>query len=232
MAAQGIMRLHRYESQRIGGQKPIWQPSPPPTPTPNDAMQEDPLIVNSTTTGIQLPTRNPRIKGLEEDNPIGKLLLFLFWFTFLFGRIITIITAFNFFPRIVLLVIGGHTIIMIFYYIWYPVKKIYKKIFIIFASLFFLIEVGIRIKKIAYLYFLFIVSTLAEDIGLTLLWYIWGKWHHVSDDGWWYNYIVYVDINAHLLSLIFFALYLSFFKPHVKYLPPSPSRSARSSVVV
>ncbi|XP_075212285.1 uncharacterized protein LOC142319183 [Lycorma delicatula] len=227
MAAMGTVKLHRYESQRIGGRKQIWDPKPQelkPEPTSESTPLEDPLI-SKQHTGIQLPVRRPRIKALEEDNPVGKLLLFLFWVMFLFGRTITIITTINFYPRIVLSIIATHVVIMFLYYVWYPIQ-IYKKILLSLTSIFVIIEVGIRIQKIAYLYFLFIITTLAEDIGLTILWFVWGDW-----EGWWYNYVIYVDINAHFLVLLFFAIYLALFKPKVKYLPrdkrvPSSNRSS------
>ncbi|BES88869.1 XK-related protein [Nesidiocoris tenuis] len=96
----------RYETQAKGGRTRVW------FKRDEDAVDsEEPTILlaaGATPAGDVLPVRRRWTKVMEEDNPIGKLVAFLFWFLFLLGRILALVLAGTFYPWIVLAVCAGH----------------------------------------------------------------------------------------------------------------------------
>ncbi|RZF42000.1 hypothetical protein LSTR_LSTR003505 [Laodelphax striatellus] len=204
----GAATYHRYSSQIVaGGRPPVW----PTLPTENR---------RHTTTGYcqsqpLVPTRQTNKcwqKGLQGDTPAGKCLLILFWTLFLSGRTVVIGIMLRFYPKIVLLVLSLHVVLFLLYYSSYSTINIFNKIFLACTAMFVLVEVGIKFQRTVYLYMLFIVSSVVEDIGLTIVWYVWGGWSRQ-----WFNHAAYAVINCHLLALIVFAYYMAFEKPRTVY---------------
>ncbi|XP_039280730.1 uncharacterized protein LOC111055109 [Nilaparvata lugens] len=193
----GVAAYHRYESQVVGGRPPVW----PTTQTKNHNLsgcQSQPLV----------PTQQSWKKGLEEDTAVGKCFLTLFWFLFLLGRALAVGIMFRFYPKICILVLNLHVIIFYLYYSTYSSVNIFNKIFLACTSTVMILEVGINFNRTVYLYMLFIVSSVVENVGFTIMWYVWGGWR-----GRWFNYAAYAAINCHLFALIVFAYYMAFKQP-------------------
>ncbi|KOX76413.1 hypothetical protein WN51_12094 [Melipona quadrifasciata] len=62
----------------------------------------------NTTQNLKVPQRRYSTKGLEEDDPVGKFLSFLWWFFFILARILTIATFYEFYPLYLSIVLGIH----------------------------------------------------------------------------------------------------------------------------
>lgn len=155
---------------------------------------------------------------MEEDNPIGKLVAFLFWFLFLLGRILALVLAGTFYPWIVLAVCAGHYAFTLLYILPSPDCKssIPIKFLLGFVFIFCLVEVGIQFRKSFLFYGLFFVFSCAENLVLTIVWMLWGRW-----TGFWYYYGVYLLIITHVIATIFAGIYVKYFRPPIQRLKPT-----------
>ncbi|GLG92478.1 XK-related protein, partial [Gryllus bimaculatus] len=66
---------------------PSFPPPPPPPRSPPPIRKP-----------LEFPTRKIPVKGLEQDELMGKSVSFLAWFFFLSGRVISLVSCFHFFP--------------------------------------------------------------------------------------------------------------------------------------
>lgn len=158
------------------------------------------------------------LQVMDEDNPLGKVVAFLFWFLFLLGRILALVLAARFYPWIVAAICTIHYIFTFLYILPSPDcrSSIPVKIMMSFVFTFCLIEVGIQIRKSSLFYGLFFIFSSVENIGVTLIWMIWGSW-----SGFWYHSAIYVMIFTHVLAILFAAIYVRYFRPPIRRLEPT-----------
>ncbi|KAK9510831.1 hypothetical protein O3M35_005531 [Rhynocoris fuscipes] len=202
------MSYHRYETQVNGGRQEVWRKN---YEDKVDSVPE--MIPLNNFADITIPRRRKWLKIMEEDDPLGKTVLFLFWFLFIFGRSLCLILAAVFYPWAVLGVCVAHYIFSFLYILPTPDWKSYIPLKLLLALLyiFCIIEVGIQLRKSYLFYTLFISFSFVENIALTLLWAIWANW-----DGWWYHYSLYLLGITHCLAIFFLFLYTKFFQPETK----------------
>uniref|UniRef100_A0A0A9Z9J6 XK-related protein n=1 Tax=Lygus hesperus TaxID=30085 RepID=A0A0A9Z9J6_LYGHE len=203
----------RYETQAKGGRSRVWN-------VDQDTVdgEEPTVLLASGTSGNGLPVRRRWTKVMDEDNPIGKVAAFLFWFLFLLGRILALVIAAWFHPLIVLGVCAGHYFFTLLYILPSPDCKssIPLKILMSFVFIFCLVEVGIQFRKSFLFYGLFFIFSCVENLSLTLLWVLWAKW-----EGFWYYYALYFMGLTHVLAIMFAGLYVKYFRPPIKRLKPT-----------
>ncbi|XP_066908961.1 XK-related protein 6 isoform X2 [Halyomorpha halys] len=194
----------RYETQVRGGRQQVW--------SSNDRSLTTLLNLSELDVNSQ-QQRSTGIKIMEEDNPIGSILLFTFWYFFLFGRILCLVIAFSFFPWAVLGVCLAHYLFNLAYILPTPRLStlIPVKLILAFVYIFCLVEVRIQFRKSYLFYSLFFFFTIIENVSLTILWVFWAKW----TGGWYYYYLYSIGIS-HGMATLFIVIYLKFFKPKIR----------------
>lgn len=207
---------HRYESQAKGGRKRVLGNAPPDEQDAVDASEPN------MRDNIRLPIRSRWIKAMAEDVPLGKIILFFFWFNFILGRILCLGFAAYYYPFIVLSICVAHYILFFVYILPSPkfTASLPTKIFLPFIFIFCLIEVGIQFAKPGILYTLFYLVTIGENLGITLVWVIWANWRSTEGNDYWYHYGLYVIGTTHIIAFLFLVVYIRYYRPKVKRMRP------------
>jgi len=113
-------------------------------------LESNQRLIGSSSQSLKVPKRKYSEKGLEEDDPIGKFLSFLWWFFFILARVFTIAVAYEFYPTTVLTIISLHYCIMLaylFYYSkYYDVITFVVNLWLGLVYIFSLIEYRIKFK--------------------------------------------------------------------------------------
>lgn len=168
------------------------------------------LIDNARS--LKVPKRKYSEKGLEEDDPVGKVLSFIWWFFFILARVLAIIVAYEFYPAYLIAVLSIHYAIMLIYLFcyakYYDAITFFVNLWLGMVYIFSLIEYRIKFKyadKWLLPYYIFVII---QNAALTLTWYFHADWN-----GFWYTYIFYVIFTSMALCVSSSIMYHVLFKP-------------------
>ncbi|EFN84100.1 uncharacterized protein LOC105183574 [Harpegnathos saltator] len=200
---------------------PLPIPDAPAPPRPDSVYRESQQEANAETNqqsvtnnpqSLKMPTRKYSEKGLEEDDPVGKFLSFLWWVLFILARVLSIVVAYEFYPVYVMATLAVHYVVMLiylFYYAkYYDVITFFVNLWLGLVYIFSLIEYRVKFKyadKWTIPYYVFVI---VQNMALTLTWFIHADW-----DGFWYTYVVYVIFCCMVLCILSSAVYHSLYKP-------------------
>ncbi|XP_017792855.1 PREDICTED: uncharacterized protein LOC108574733 [Habropoda laboriosa] len=170
---------------------------------------------NKNTSSIQslkVPQRKYSVKGLEEDDPVGKFLSFLWWSFFILARILAIAIFYEFYPLYLCIVLTIHYAVMLiylFYYAkYYDIITFLLNLWLGLVYIISIIEYKIRFKyadKWVLPYYIFV---LMQNTFLTLTWYLYADW-----DGFWYTYAFYVIFGSMTMCILSTTIYCALLKP-------------------
>ncbi|CAG9766530.1 unnamed protein product [Ceutorhynchus assimilis] len=173
-------------------------------------------IPNSSISNFNIK-RVTYIKGLQEDDMAGRTISFLWWFTFLLGRVLAISAFGYFFMKACIWLLISHVIIVIAV-LFYDVKtdniKRDKSVFFLFIGviyIFCIIEFKIRFKKTNLIYMLYFGLTYLENIIMCLIWYCFEIESLETD--YWYRYIFYAIVASTIFSISSMTFYHILNKP-------------------
>lgn len=175
-------------------------------------LESNQRLIGSSAQSLKVPKRKYSEKGLEEDDPIGQFLSFLWWFFFILARVFAIAVAYEFYPATVLTMVGVHYAVMLFYLFYY--SKYYDVITIIvnlwlgLVYIFSLIEYRIKFKYADWWTLPYYIFVIAQNVALTLTWYVNADWN-----GFWYTYIFCAIFGSMALCMLSSAVYYIMFKP-------------------
>lgn len=164
---------------------------------------------------FRLPKRRYSQKGLEEDDPIGKTIAFLWWFLFISPRILTIGMAYEFNSEATTAVLVVHYILMLCY-LFYNAKENTVTTFFINVWLGFVYIVAAIEYKVKYKYadkwlIVYYIFVILQNTGLTILCYL-----NNDGDNFWYNLIAYLIFGSMGLCIVSTITYHLLFKPEKK----------------
>nr|XP_018901639.1 PREDICTED: uncharacterized protein LOC109033465 [Bemisia tabaci] len=203
ITTSGVQMYHRYESQRVTisttGSNPI--NSPDADNAHNNNQQDGENAERQEPQGEQPQDehttqdllRNERLKRTFSDDPspnrplhyyqnnddhIGRTVLYIAWLLFIIQRIFAIVPAFKYIPTFAIITFLAHYILITvlltirddFF------KRLHYILFLGYVHIFGVIEVGIKINRAVAYHFLFYGLVIVEDILLNYLWYNYGKW--------------------------------------------------------
>jgi len=203
---------------------PLPVPDVPAPPRPDSVYTEEEAtkatatlksnqrLIGNSSQSLKVPKRKYSEKGLEEDDPIGKFLSFLWWFFFILARVFTIAVAYEFYPTTVLTIISMHYCTMLaylFYYSkYYDVITFVVNLWLGLVYIFSLIEYRIKFKYADWWTLPYYVFVITQNVALTLTWYLNADWN-----GFWYTYIFSVILGSMMLCVLSSATYHTMFKP-------------------
>jgi len=169
-------------------------------------------LMDSSEQSLKIPKRKYSEKGLEEDDPVGKFLSFLWWFFFIVARVFSIAIAYEFYPKIVFAVLGIHYAIMLIYIFYY--SKYYDAItFVVnlwlgLVYVFSLIEYRIKFKYADWWTLPYYAFVIVQNTALTFIWFIHADW-----EGFWYTYVFCMILISMVLCVLSSTVYHILFKP-------------------
>lgn len=180
-------------------------------------LPQDPAPSRPDSTNIGLPTRKIRkqLNGLEEEDALGKGVAFLWWFFFLFSRILSLAACANFQPYAMLGVLAHYLIIMIHLLRQTGFPSIYKvfiQLCLGYVFTFCFIEFRYKVKNVTVFYTCYFSLMLTEIIVMSLSWYLSSE----DMDGFWYTFTFTVIFGSYAISVLSMASYFSILKPEVK----------------
>lgn len=198
---------------------PLPIPDAPAPPRPDSVYRESQQEANTEVNqqqdnppNLRVPTRKYSKKGLEEDDPVGKFLSFLWWFLFILARVLAIVAAYEFYPVYVIATLAVHyaaMLIYLFYYSkYYDAITFFVNLWLGLVYIFSLIEYRVKFKyadKWTVPYYVFVI---VQNMALTLTWFIHANW-----SGFWYPYVVYMIAGCTALCVLSSAVYRSLYKP-------------------
>ncbi|XP_026826696.1 uncharacterized protein LOC105274442 isoform X1 [Ooceraea biroi] len=200
---------------------PLPIPDTPAPPRPDSVHREEEARASTLESGqrlmgseqsLKVPKRKYSEKGLEEDDPMGKFLSFLWWFFFILARVLAIGVAYEFYPSTVLAVLGAHYAIMLIYIFYY--SKYYDAItFVVnlwlgLVYIFSLIEYRIKFKYAGWWTLPYYAFVVVQNTTLTFIWFVHADW-----EGFWYAYIFCAILVSMVLCVSSSTVYHAMFKP-------------------
>ncbi|XP_078047079.1 uncharacterized protein LOC144475251 isoform X2 [Augochlora pura] len=161
---------------------------------------------------LKIPQRRYTKKGLEEDDPIGKFLCFLWWFCFILARILAITVFYEFFPvylAIVMTIHYGIMLLYLFYYTkYYDAISFFVNLWLGLIYIVCLIEYRIKFKYADKWLLPYYVFVILQNTLLTLVWYF-----YADGNGFWYSYIFYTIFSSMALCISSTVIYCVLLKP-------------------
>jgi len=181
------------------------------------SLPQDPAPPRPDSLNIELPKRKIReeIKGMEQDDALGKSVAFLWWFFFLFSRILSLAACANFQPYAMFIVLVHYIIIMahLLHQTGFPsIYKVFIQLCLGYVFTFCFIEFRYKVKNVIVFYACYFSLMLIEITAMSLSWYMPSE----DMDGFWYNYTFTVIFTSYTLSCLCMFSYLSILKPEVK----------------
>ncbi|KAK0085185.1 hypothetical protein PV325_008871 [Microctonus aethiopoides] len=162
--------------------------------------------------GLRIPKRIYAVKGMEEDDPVGKFVAFLWWFFFIVARVFAIALFYEFYPLYLIGVLGVHYILMLIFLFYhakdYNITTFIVNVWLGFVYIVSIIEYRIKFKyadKWLLTYYIFVII---ENSIMTATWFVLSDW-----DSFWYSYMFYAIILSMGLCLISTCVYQILFKP-------------------
>uniref|UniRef100_A0A182PT99 XK-related protein n=1 Tax=Anopheles epiroticus TaxID=199890 RepID=A0A182PT99_9DIPT len=177
-------------------------------------------VVSDQTDGdaISLPSRRQTIVGLEQDDMVGKTVLFIGWVMFLLMRMLSISTFYVFFPLYFWMLVGNHYLLMIACIVYEvrlheKLERYFFYLFLAYMYVFSLLEFKIRFIHVRTWYVGYIGLVLLENVATLVLWFNLGAF-----ESWWFYFLHYTIIASGALSVLCFLFYYAFLRPKDKVL--------------
>jgi len=181
------------------------------------SLPENPAPPRPVSSEIELPKRKIRqqLDGMEEDDALGKSVAFLWWFFFLFSRILSLAACANLQPYALFTVLVHYIIIMahLLYQTGFPsIYKVFIQLCLGYVFMFCFIEFRYRVKNVIVFYATYFSLMLLQITAMSFSWYMFSE----RMDDFWYSYTFILIYSSFILSCLCMFSYLSILKPEVK----------------
>uniref|UniRef100_A0A182KH14 XK-related protein n=1 Tax=Anopheles christyi TaxID=43041 RepID=A0A182KH14_9DIPT len=167
---------------------------------------------------ISLPSRRQTIVGLEQDDMVGKTVLFIGWVMFLLMRMLALSTFYVFFPLYFWMLVANHYLLMIACIVYEvrlheKLERYFFYLFLAYMYVFSLLEFKIRFVHVRWWYVGYIGLMLVENVATLVLWFNLGAF-----ESWWFYFLHHTIIASGTLSVLCFLFYYAFLRPKDKVL--------------
>lgn len=161
---------------------------------------------------IPLPTRKWKIQGLVEDDFLGKLIGFIWWFLYITARVLSLATLAFFYPWVFGALIFFHYFAMVGYLINCAKAQKSSLTFLHlglgFVYLLCFVEIRTRFQNPNVFTLSFVIVGLVENTLSSAAWYFFAEW-----SSWWFLYAFFFIITSMILSILSMGLYFLILKP-------------------
>uniref|UniRef100_A0A182R754 XK-related protein n=1 Tax=Anopheles funestus TaxID=62324 RepID=A0A182R754_ANOFN len=167
---------------------------------------------------ISLPSRRQTIVGLEQDDMVGKTVLFVGWVMFLLMRMLSLSTFYVFFPLYFWMLVANHYMLMIACIIYEvrlheKLERYFFYLFLAYMYVFSLLEFKIRFIHVRWWYVGYIGIVMLENVAMLVVWFNLGVF-----ESWWFYFLHHTIIASGVLSTMCFLFYYAFLRPKDKVL--------------
>jgi hypothetical protein len=181
------------------------------------SLPQDPAPRRPDSSNIELPTRKikSQLNGMEEDDALGKSVAFLWWYFFIFSRILSLAACANFQPYAMFTVLVHYIIIMahLLHQTGFPsIYKVFIQLCLGYVFTFCFIEFRYKIKNVIVFYTSYFSLMLIEIMAMSLSWYF----SFEEMESFWYQYTFTIIFGSYAISCLCMASYLTILKPEVK----------------
>jgi uncharacterized protein YozE (UPF0346 family) len=181
------------------------------------SLPENPAPSRPDSTNIGLPTRKTKkqLNGMDEEDALAKSVAFLWWFFFLFSRILSLATCANFQPFVTLGILVIHYIIITSHLLnqtGFPsIYRIFIQMCLGYVFTFCFFEFRYKLKNVRMFYIGYFSLMLVEIIIMSLSWFL-----SPEQDGFWQRFVFTIIFGSCAISFLSMALYFTILKPKVK----------------
>ncbi|XP_034943341.1 uncharacterized protein [Chelonus insularis] len=177
----------------------------------NEDAKESPNRWNK----LKLPKRIYSIKAVDEDDPIGKVVSFIWWFFFILARVFAIALFYEFYPIWSIGILGIHYILMLSYLFYYAkdfnITTFIVNLWLGLVYIISLIEYRVKFRyaeKWILFYYLFVIL---QNTVITVTWFTLNDW-----DSFWYSYMFYAIFISMGLCILSTTVYYVLLKPGIR----------------
>ena len=191
-----------------------------PIPNEKEIKKEvttTPVTFINDETDILLPTRKKVIQGIENDEMLGKFILFLGWAMFLLMRMMSLSAFAVFYPMECAYLCFAHYLFMLIclgYETRLKEKWQRSMFYVILAYIFIfnLMEFKIKFKNIRSWYIGYFTLVILQNITMTIVWY----GYSTFPENWWFEFIFSIIVQSGISSVVCMLLYFYYLKPKDK----------------
>lgn len=182
------------------------------------SLPEDPAPSRPDSTNISLPRRKIRKKklnGMDEEDALAKIVAFLWWFFFLFSRILSLASCANFQPYVMLGILVIHYIIIMSHLLHQTglcsIYKVFTQLCLGYVFTFCFIEFRYKLKNVTVFYICYFLLMLVEIIIMSLSWFV-----SSEQNSFWQRFVFTIIFGSFAISFLSMVLYFTILKPKVK----------------
>ncbi|XP_053673688.1 uncharacterized protein LOC128723945 [Anopheles nili] len=167
---------------------------------------------------LSLPSRRRMIVGLEQDDMVGKSVLFTGWVMFLLMRMLALSTFYVFFPLYFWMLFVNHYLLMIACIVYEvrlheKLERYFFYAFLAYMYVFSLLEFKIRFIHVRWWYIGYVGIVLLENVAMLVVWFNLGAF-----ESWWFYFLHHTIIVSGVFSVMCFLFYYAFLRPKDKVL--------------
>lgn len=192
----------------------------PPIPVshnPSDELENNLPVIQRTQSITSDEIR--KIKGIDLDEPVGKIIAFLWWLLFLISRMTAMAIAFQMCHIFTLGICLGQyamTVGILMYFDHSSTKRILINFFLSYVYLYALVEYKMRFKRPFLSNVMFFLILSVEDVAICTVWYF-----MIEFVDWWETYVFMLMWGSLVLSLFSFLTYFAILKPKSVIIQPT-----------
>lgn len=215
-----VTDYHRYEAQVVGGRTPVLLLSPPQHKVSEEILPVSYCLLDKVTP-------------LEQDSPVGKVVLFISWLLLTSGRILCVVVSLEVHLSVTVIVLSTHFSVILLYFLSSQSTSLLDvpyRLMSAFFSLISLIEVSVHFHKTPLLYSLFFILLSVENTFLMVLFFVYpsDKCASVLSCSH-FGMFAYFTINSNVIGVIMFGIYLSCLRPSPSLVTADSSTSGSRS---
>ncbi|XP_043288528.1 uncharacterized protein [Venturia canescens] len=161
---------------------------------------------------LRIPQRKYSVKGLDEDDPAGKFVAFVWWFFFIVARVFSVAIFYEFYPMWLLGLLATHYLLMVAYILYnakyYDVTNFFLTLWLGFVYLFCVIEYRVKFKYADISLLVYYTFVILQNAVITVTWFVLAEWN-----GFWYTYMFFSIIVSMALCFMSAGVYALLLKP-------------------
>nr|CAD7433045.1 unnamed protein product [Timema monikensis] len=151
-------------------------PNFPAPPRPSSA----PVAAANRSSVLELPGRRKLVKGLEEDEPLGKNIAYFWWFFYLLSRTLSIATFAHFHLPAAIGVVLFHYGVMAAYLLYqsrFPsIYKVCMQLCLAYVFIFSIIEYKTKFKNASVFHTFYFLFVAIQNFSMTVAWFAFDDW--------------------------------------------------------
>lgn len=175
-------------------------------------VQDNSPPISKRWNVLRMPKRTYSVKGIEEDDPVGKFTAFIWWFFFILARVLSLAVFYEFYSPWLLGTVGCHYILMLIFLFYhakdYDITTFIVNLWLGLVYIISIIEYRVKFKYADKWLIVYYVFVILQNIFMTVTWFVLKEWQNF-----WYTYIFNAIFISTGLCIISTCVYQVLLKP-------------------